>query len=284
MAYWEWGDPANDRVLMCVHGLSRTGRDFDRLAQRLCDRYRVICPDIVGRGQSDWLSEPAYYMIPQYLADIVTLLARAQARELHWVGTSMGGLIGIMLAGLPGGSHGSEQRPAPDSLPPIGRMVLNDIGPHVPTAALERIGQYVNDPTDFASFEDAVAYIRTVSAPFGPHTEAEWEHLTRFVVKEENGRWVKHYDPGIGRPFAHIDPRATAGGEAVLWRSFERVACPTLLLRGRESDVLTADTAQEMMRRNGNVRLREFEGVGHTPTLMHDEQIDIVAEFLAGAA
>src|SRR5690606_19616018 len=163
---------------------------------------------------------------------------------------------------------------------PISRMVLNDVGPHLPQDALERIGEYVNDPTDFASFEDAVAYMRTVNASFGEHTDSEWQHLTRYVVKQEGNRWLKDYDPAIGRPFAHWDAKEAAAGEAILWRAFEAIACPTLLLRGRRSDLLLEDTAQEMVQRNKNVRLVQLEDVGHAPTLMNAQHLELVAEFL----
>jgi len=281
MAYWEWGDPHNDKVLMCVHGLTRTGRDFDRLAQALSTTYRVICPDIVGRGRSDWLTEAAYYVLPQYVADIVTLLGRLRAQELHWVGTSMGGLIGMSLAGLPGASAPGTEEPGALPLPPITRMVLNDIGPTLNAEALDRIGQHVNDPVEFAAFDDAVKYVRTVSsAPFGPHSDADWVHLTRYVFRQDGQRWVKHYDPGIGLPFAHASAEGAAAGEAILWRSFQNIQCPTLLVRGELSDLLTVNTAEQMLARNQKVRLAEVNGVGHAPTFMSPDQIRLVADFL----
>ncbi len=284
MAYWEWGDPGNDKVLVCVHGLTRTGRDFDALARSLSSEYRVVCPDVVGRGQSDWLSEPAYYIVPQYVADMATLLARVNARVLHWFGTSMGGLIGMTLAGLPGASQAQEfeGRPAPDALlsPPVTRMLLNDVGPALEASAIARIGEYVGDPVDFASFDDAVAYISTVSAAFGPHDDAQWRELTRHVVRQEGERWRKHYDPGLAAPFARSTPALAKAGEAILWRSFNNIACPTLVVRGELSDLLSVKTAQEMLARNPNSRLAEIPGVGHAPTFMTGDQIEIARDFL----
>lgn len=281
MAYWEWGDPDNDRVLLCVHGLTRTGRDFDRLARRLAHEYRVVCPDVVGRGRSDWLTEPAYYIVPQYVSDMVALIAKLNARELHWMGTSMGGMIGMTLAGLPGASAGPTQTGEPTLLmPPVSRLILNDIGPTLEASALARIGEYVSDPVDFEDFDAAVRYIRTVSAAFGPHSDADWRELTTHVVRQEDERWVRHYDPGLAAPFAQVSAAAAKAGEAILWRSFSAIACPMLLVRGAQSDLLSAATAGEMLRRNPNARLVELEGVGHAPTFMSEEQIALAADFL----
>lgn len=285
MAYWEWGDPDNDRVLLCVHGLTRTGRDFDRLARRLAGEYRVVCPDVVGRGRSDWLTEPAYYIVPQYVSDMVTLIARLDARELHWVGTSMGGMIGMTLAGLPGASEGAGQTPEQAQLlPPVSRLILNDIGPTLETAALARIGEYISDPVEFEDFDAAVRYIRKVSASFGPHSDADWRELTTHVVRQEGARWVRHYDPGLAAPFVQVTAAAAQAGEAILWRSFSAIACPILLVRGTQSDLLAPATAEEMLRRNPNARLAEVEGVGHAPTFMDEEQIGLAADFLLAPA
>ena len=282
MAYWEWGDPDNDKVLLCVHGLTRTGRDFDALARRLCEEYRVVCPDVVGRGKSDWLSEAAYYIVPQYVNDMVTLLGHLNARELHWFGTSMGGLIGMTLAGLPGASVGAQGQGADAALlaAPVSRMILNDVGPVLQVQAIARIGEYLSDAADFASFDEATAYIRRVAAAFGPHTDAQWRELTQHVVREEGGRWRKHYDPALATPFAMSSPALVSAGEAILWRSFENIACPLLIVRGSLSDLLSVDTAQEMLRRNPNASLAEIAGVGHAPTFMTDDQIELAAEFL----
>src|SRR5690606_25693469 len=211
------------------------------------------------------------------------LIARLNPRVLHWFGTSMGGMIGMTLAGLPGASVAVDARSDDaDALlaAPVSRLVLNDIGPALEASALARIGEYVGDPVDFASFDDAVAYIRTVSASFGEHTDAQWRDLTRHVVRQEGERWRKHYDPGIAAPFAATTPAAASAGEAILWRSFDSIACPTLVVRGQHSDLLSAQTAQAMARRNPAARLVEIPDVGHAPTFMSDEQIEIAADFL----
>src|SRR5690606_31376238 len=207
MAYWEWGDPDNDKVLLCVHGLTRTGRDFDRLATRLASDYRVICPDIVGRGQSDWLINPTFYVVPQYVSDMLTLIARLNPRQLDWVGTSMGGLIGLALAGTLALSAQLQPRPPQAGMPRsetlrLGKMILNDIGPSISLSGLERIGTYVGQPMVFDSFGQAVDYVRSVSVGFGQHDQQGWEALTRHVFTEQNGQWVKSYDLRIAEPLA----------------------------------------------------------------------------------
>ena len=266
MAYWEWGDAANPRVLVCVHGLSRQGRDFDTLAQALCERYRVVCPDIVGRGRSDRLSDPMGYQIPAYVADMVTLLARLDAQTVHWVGTSMGGLIGMGLASV---AHS-----------PITRLVLNDVGPTIEPAAIARIGTYLGVPIRWASLDEAADYLQGISKGFGPHSRDEWLALTRPMLKAEGDGFVPHYDPAIGVPFRAITPEMAAAGQAALWRTYDATACPTLLLRGAESDLLTRATAQAMTERGPRARLVEFAGVGHAPTLVAPAQVDVVREFL----
>ncbi|WP_276807964.1 alpha/beta fold hydrolase [Castellaniella defragrans] len=289
MAYWEWGDPDNDRVLVCVHGLTRTGRDFDALARALSREYRVACPDVVGRGRSDWLIDPAGYAIPQYVADLTTLVARLRPARLDWVGTSMGGLIGLGLAGMAAVSP--ALRPARGALGlgaapdvPLGRMVFNDIGPTLNFDGLARIGTYVGQDLSFARYEQAVDYVRTVSAAFGPHDEAGWDALTRYVFPERDGRWVKHYDLRLAQPFALQTPEATAAAEALLWQAWDRLPVPALILRGAQSDILTPETAQRMLERNPHARLVEFDGVGHAPTLRADAQIAAVRDFLLAAS
>ena len=169
MAYWEWGDPANKRVLVCVHGVSRQGRDFDVLARAMRGEFRVVCPDVVGRGESDWLADPMGYALPSYAADMVTLLARLDAESVAWFGTSMGGLIGMGLAALPKS--------------PIGRLVLNDIGPAIDAAGLVRIGGYLGQPLTWATEDEAADYLLTISQAFGPHSREEWLALTRPMLR-----------------------------------------------------------------------------------------------------
>jgi pimeloyl-ACP methyl ester carboxylesterase len=288
VAYWEWGDPDNDRVLLCVHGLTRTGRDFDTLAQRLAREYRVVCPDVVGRGASDWLLNPAFYTVPQYVGDMVTLIARLRPHTLHWVGTSMGGLIGIVLAGSAALSarmravQGRGPAHLPDTALRVDKLVLNDVGPRLQSAALARIGQYVGQELEFGSFEDAVMYLRQVSADFGVHTDEQWRDLARHVFTQRGGRWVKHYDLGLAAPFAVQDDATLAAGERLLWQSYEAIDCPILLMRGARSDLLSSASAQEMTRRNPRARLVEVPDVGHAPTLMSEAQVEPVAAFLLG--
>ena len=270
MAYWEWGDPANDRVLVCVHGLTRQGRDFDVLARSLAQTYRVICPDIPGRGQSEWLTDPSGYAIPHYVADVVTLLARVNARTLDWVGTSMGGLIGMAVAGLPGS--------------PIRRMVLNDVGPRMEAVALQRIGAYVGLPLRWPTVEAAAEYLRVVSAGFGPHSHEQWLALTRPYLKEDGqGGFVPRYDPQISLALKAMTPEIAQMGEQLLWQAYDRIQAQTLLLRGAQSDLLSVQTAQEMSMRGPKAPCVTFEGVGHAPTLVQDDQVGVVREFLLKA-
>lgn len=266
LGYWEWGDPANPRVLLCLHGLTRQGRDFDTLARALCDRYRVVCPDVMGRGQSDWLRDPMGYQIPAYLSDIVTLLGRLDADSLHLVGTSMGGLIGLVLASLP---HS-----------PVERLVLNDVGPHLAADAIERIGAYLGLPLQWDDEEQAADYLLSLSAGFGPHTREQWLALSRPMLKPKGAGFTLHYDPQIAQPFRGVKPELAAANEALLWQAFDAVCCPTLLLRGADSDLLLPETAAAMTQRGPRAQLHEFAGVGHAPTLVQDDQIAVVKSFL----
>lgn len=268
MAYWEWGDPANPRVLVCVHGLSRQGRDFDTLARDLLADYRVICPDVVGRGRSDRLADPMGYAIPNYVADMVTLLARLDVAQVDWVGTSMGGLIGLGLASLPGSA--------------VRRLVLNDVGPTIQPAALQRIGGYLGQPVHWCSLDEAADALWAISQGFGPHTREQWLQLTRPQLAPDGDGFRPHYDPAIALPFRAITPELAAAGEAMLWQGYDRVACPTLLLRGADSDLLSHDTALAMTQRGPHARLHEFAGVGHAPMLVQPEQRAVVREFLLG--
>uniref|UniRef100_UPI00334070EC alpha/beta fold hydrolase n=1 Tax=Castellaniella defragrans TaxID=75697 RepID=UPI00334070EC len=285
MAYWQWGDPDNDRVLLCVHGLSRSGRDFDILARALAPVYRVVCPDVVGRGRSDWLADPTYYVIPQYVVDMLVLIARLRPARLDWVGTSMGGLIGLGLAGTLAmsavmrpdrGAWGLGEQPDVS----LGRMVFNDIGPTLNAAGLDRIKTYVGQDFRFDSFDQAVDCVRSTSAGFGPHDQAGWEDLTRHMFNEQGGHWVKHYDLRIAQTFAPQSPETVQAAEQLLWSAWEHLPTESLVLRGAQSDVLLREVAREMLERNPRARLVEFAGVGHAPTLRAPEQIDAVRDFL----
>lgn len=262
MVYYEWGERDNPRVLVCVHGLTRNGRDFDRLAQALCGHFRVICPDVVGRGQSAWLRDPAGYAIPQYVADMVTLLARLDVETVYWLGTSMGGLIGMALSAME------------DS--PIRRLVLNDVGPEITAESLQRIATYVGQDPVWPSFSEAVDYVRAISAPFGALDEAQWHALTESSVRRRaDGRWGFRYDPRIAEPF-----RAAFGdGDISLWPLYEAVHCPTLVIRGAESDLLTQETWKRMGTCGPRAETVEIPAVGHAPMFLSDEQIDIARHF-----
>jgi pimeloyl-ACP methyl ester carboxylesterase len=266
MAYWEWGEPSNPHVVVCVHGLSRQGRDFDTLARDLADSCRVVCPDVVGRGRSDRLADPSGYVLPAYLGDMVTLLARLDAATVDWVGTSMGGLIGLGLASLPGA--------------PVRRLVLNDVGPTIEPEALGRIGSYLGQPAHWKTVEEAADALWAISQGFGPHSREEWLELTRPQLVPGGDGFKPHYDPAIAVPFRAMTPEFAAAGEALLWQSYDRIACPTLLLRGAESDLLSRATAEAMTQRGPRARLHEFAGVGHAPMLVRPEQRAVVRDFL----
>ncbi|MCL4682886.1 MAG: alpha/beta hydrolase, partial [Rhodocyclaceae bacterium] len=264
MAYVEWGDPANPRVLVCVHGLTRNARDFDFLAQTLSKYFRVVCPDVVGRGRSNWLRLKEHYVVQQYAADMVTLIARLNVEEVHWVGTSMGGMIGMALAA--------------QAETPIARLVLNDVGPVISAAAVKRIGEYVGLMPQFASFAEAEQYVRLVSAPFGKLTDAQWKHLTEHVTRQKaDGGYEFVYDPGIAVPFRQA---LDTGKDVEAWPLYDAIRCPTLVVRGAESDLLSHETCLEMGRRGPKAIVAEIPGVGHAPMFMDDAQVAVVREFL----
>ena len=263
LSYTEWGDPRNPRVLVCVHGLTRCARDFDPLAGALADRYRVVCPDMPGRGESDWLKNPMEYATPAYVNAAITLIAKLGVDQVHWLGTSMGGLLGMVIASL--------------ERTPVRRLVLNEAGALVSAAAIERIRAYVGKAPDFGSIEEAERYIRAISAPFGPHSEPEWRFLTEHVVRAKpDGRLRVHYDPAIGVAFDATPPQQ----DLELWPFWERVRCPTLVIRGALSDMLAPDTVQRMKATGPRASAVEIAGVGHAPTLMQPAQIAIVRDFL----
>ncbi|OMG55196.1 alpha/beta hydrolase [Azonexus hydrophilus] len=266
MSYYEWGERDNPRVLVCVHGLTRNGSDFDALAAALSGHYRVICPDIVGRGRSGRLRDPAGYAVPQYVADMVTLIARLNVDSVHWLGTSMGGLIGMALAAQEGS--------------PIHKLALNDVGPLITVESLQRIATYVGNDPDWATIDEALAYVKAVSAPFGPLTEAQWYALTESsIVQRSDGRWAFRYDPGIAAPFR----AAFADRDIDLWPLYQAITCPTLAIRGGESDLLTRETWQRMGDCGPRAKLAEIPGVGHAPMFQSDEQIAVVRDFLLSA-
>jgi pimeloyl-ACP methyl ester carboxylesterase len=281
--YTDWGDIGSARVVICVHGLTRNCRDFDFLAQALAAECRVVCPDVAGRGRSDWLYNKDDYAYPQYMADMNALIARVSAapaaagligklngllkrragsRALHWVGTSMGGILGMLLASRPNS--------------PISKLIVNDVGPLIPKASLERIGTYVGKDPRFKTLAELETYVRTVSAPFGPLTDPQWQHLTVTGARQhEDGNWGMSYDPDLAAAF-----RKGPVQDVNLWTYWDTITCPTLVMRGAESDLLLKATAEEMQTRGPRARLVEFAGIGHAPMLMADDQIKIVKDFL----
>ena len=260
MRYVEWGEASNPRVLVCVHGLTRNGRDFDFLATHLCDAYRVVCPDVAGRGQSDWLRVGSDYSYALYCADMVTLIAQLSAETVDWLGTSMGGIIGMALASLPGS--------------PLRKLVLNDVGSLVPRHALERISEYVGNDPPYDSLEALEEAMRSVS-PFGDLTAEQWRHLALHVAKHDrDGKWRFRYDPALGDAF-----RAAPLTDVDLRHYWNNLHGPALVIRGEHSDLLLAETLEEMRRRPHTETLL-VPRTGHAPMLMDDFQAGAVRRFL----
>ena len=264
VVYYEWGDPANDEVVICVHGLSRNGRDFDVLGEALAPTHRVLAVDIPGRGASQWLADPNDYVFPVYLSTLTALIARSGAERVSWVGTSMGALLGMAMAAQPN--------------TPLTRLAVVDAGPQIEPVALERIREYLGLAPSFPTYADAERYIRTVSKPFGPLTDAQWDALTQSsVARQSDGTFRMTYDPGIAVPF-----RSTAAPPD-LWPLWEAIRCPVLVLRGAESDLLSRTTADGMAARGPKARILEFPGVGHAPMLLSPDQYEPVAAFIRGS-
>jgi len=260
VVYHEWGDPHNQRVAICVHGVSRNGRDFDVVAERLAATHRVLAVDMPGRGDSDWLADPKDYAFPTYVTTLTALIARSGAETVDWIGTSMGGLLGMVIAAQPNS--------------PIARLVVNDIGPVIEPASVVRIREYLGKDPTFASLDDAERYIRAVSAPFGALSAEQWAYLTRTNVRQRaDGTWRLAYDPGIAVPF-----QAEAAPPS-LWGVWDAIRCPTLVLRGASSDLLAVPTARQMAARGPCPRIVEFVGIGHAPMLLSDDQIAPVIDF-----
>jgi pimeloyl-ACP methyl ester carboxylesterase len=276
MAYWQWGHAQAEHTVVCVHGLSRQGRDFDVLAQALVAKaggnLRVVCPDVVGRGQSDWLADPMGYQLPTYAADMLALLAHLKPRTLDWVGTSMGGLIGMAVC-----AHAAAVGLT------VRRLVLNDVGPVVQWDSIVRIATYLGKSMQFASLQQAADAMWAISTSFGPHTPAQWLELSRHMVKplpEGQAGVTLHYDPAIAVPVRAMTQETAAQGEAALRQLYDSITAQTLLLRGAESDLLSRETAAQMTQRGPKARVVEFAGVGHAPTLIADDQVQAVTGFL----
>lgn len=301
MAYWQWGRPDSTHVVLCVHGLTRQGRDFDVLAQALCAQaersapggIRVVCPDVVGRGESDWLQDPMGYQVPFYAADMLVLLnelhAHSSIETLDWVGTSMGGLIGMVVCGQPELSAATPAHQADAasacSLPvPVRKLVLNDVGPVLQAHALTRIGAYLGQAGHFQTLQEAADAMWQISKSFGCHTPEQWLKLSRPMVRPvfpgTESPLCMHYDPAISLAFKSATQESAEQGQAMLWQLYDRITAQTLLLRGAMSDLLSHETAQAMTQRGPRARLIEFEDIGHAPTLINPDQIAVVADFL----
>ena len=260
MATHEWGDPSAPPVL-CVHGLTRNGRDFDALAATLAERFHVICPDLPGRGGSDWLDNPARYEPTTYLLALSHLLARF-GRPVRGVGTSLGGICGMLAAAC--------------AEAPISRLVLNDVGPLIPKAALERITAYLREQPDFADMAGLEAYLRRIHAPFGPLSDGQWAHLARNSARTlPDGRVAPAYDPAIAQPYLAAEP-----ADIDLWPVFARLKLPMLALRGAESDLLSAETLARMQREGAEALV--VPDTGHAPALLDAATIGAVVRFLDG--
>lgn len=282
MAYWEWnntGNPQHPHVVLCVHGLTRQGRDFDTLARALSQHARVICPDVAGRGHSDWLAEPQAYQVPYYAGDMLAMLAAVHAEApmetLDWVGTSMGGLIGMGVVGQPG-------LPLPV---PVRRLVLNDVGPTLEWPALERIGQYLGHPVRFETEQQGADAIWAVASSFGPHTPEQWLELSRPMLRPlPDGGFTLHYDPALAEAFKSLTQEGALVAQEQLWQLYDQITARTLVLRGAESDLLSVATAQAMAERGPRAQVVEIAGVGHAPTLMAPDQVALVQGFLWSAS
>jgi pimeloyl-ACP methyl ester carboxylesterase len=282
IAYTEWGQVDTPHVVICVHGLARNSRDFDYLAAALTPECRVVCMDVAGRGESDWLANKAQYTFSTYQSDSAAMLARASApggnrpsngdEKIDWVGTSMGGLIGLFLAAKKNS--------------PIRRLVLNDVGALIPWSALFRMKGYITRGKRFSNEAEVEAYLREVCAPFGPLTDEHWQHMARHGARRDaDGSFTLRYDPAIGEGLhGHIDPEFPIGPDLLrgidLWNIWSKLECPTLVLHGAQSEVLLPATLAEMRSRKPEVQIAEFEGVGHAPALMSADQIGVVKEFL----
>ncbi|MFZ4062723.1 MAG: alpha/beta fold hydrolase [Polynucleobacter sp.] len=267
MAYYAWGNPRNSKVLLCVHGLTRRGSDFKTLAQAMSSDYYVVCPDVVGRGDSDRLKNPMLYAVPQYVADMASLIKHLGVAQVDWFGTSMGGLIGMVYASMPNS--------------PIRKMLINDVGPRIEPEAIKRLGSYVGQPFAFTNRDDALERLNVICASFGDHTPQEWEIYNGPMLIEKEGVWAMHYDPDISVPFASVNPIMAKAGEMAMWHAFKQIHIPMLIVRGGDSDLLSAATVAEMCKVNPYARSIVIPGVGHAPAFVKAEQVALAKEFFS---
>ena len=281
MAYWQWGPDEATHLILCVHGLTRQGRDFDVLARSICmnlgNEVKVVCPDVVGRGKSDWLKDARRYQLPTYLDDITDLIKHLSPNKLDWVGTSMGGLIGMIFSSETSLIN-EEKRP---NFFTVRRLVLNDVGPSLEWSALERIGKYVGKTPSFDSIQEGIDALWKMQSSFGTHSQEEWFSLSEPMLRKNGDLFLMHYDPAIGEAFRSLTKQTALESEAFLWSMYDHIKAETLILRGVESDLLSFSTAHLMTRRGPRAKLIEFEKVGHAPTLISNDQVQSVLSFLA---
>ena len=259
----EWGDSDNPSVLFCAHGLSRNARDFDYLAKAIQKNYRVVCPDYPGRGISDWLINKSHYNNDQYIKDSLAIIDYLDFDKLDWVGTSMGGLIGMAVA--------ARQDNA------IGKLVINDVGPFIPGSALNVIGDYLGDHPDFTNRDDAINYFKQTYASFGRLNHEHYEHFVDHGVSKNhhNERLSLNHDPAIIDQFVSAIP-----GKFECWEIWEKISVPVLILRGAKSGLLLAQTVEQMKHIHGFADSVEFSDCAHAPSLMVPEQINVIADWL----
>ena len=279
VAYLEWGNPNSSIPIICVHGLTRNGHDFDNLAAYLSNLgYHLFCPDIVGRGDSDWLKNPLHYTYEQYISDMNALIARTGAHQVDWIGTSMGGLIGMVLAAQPNS--------------PIRRLILNDIGAQVATSGLTRISMYAGKEPDFNSLEEAKNYFKKIFADMGPLTDEEWMRIAQNSVREvEKNKFVTKLDHGVKLAPAKskiawqtlLHPLKALEGtlfDVDLWPVWRKVNCPVLIIHGQKSDILLPETIKKMQEIHPDTEVIEIPAAGHAPALMHADQHEMIYQWL----
>lgn len=291
IGYWEWGDPDNDEVLLCVHGLTRNGRDFDALARRLSHRYRVICPDMAGRGTSDWLEDADFYTFAQYVGDMATLIGQVQPERINWLGTSMGGLLGLTFIYMLSqtattpltGTRCNAEAPLwlRQKSNPIHKLILNDIGPELALDGMKNIARYAEITESFPDYAQAVDYARTHWTGFGLETDEQWALFTEhYFVTDMKSQWIPHYDPAIIRAFVRGLNYPMQESQDFLWSVFQQLQIPVLLLRGEHSDLLSAEVYQRMLDEQPRAQGWQTPRAGHAPSLTHEDEIQVIEQFL----
>lgn len=280
IAYSEWGNKSNlETPIVCVHGQTRNRHDFDTLAEYLSERGRhVFCPDIVGRGDSGWFKNPLHYTYEQYIADMNVLIARTDATQIDWVGTSMGGLLGMILASLPNS--------------PIRRLVLNDVGPQIPIKGISRLWEYAGKDPDFSSIEEAKTYFKRIYADFGQLSDAQWQRFTETSIREiAPGKFATTLDHGIKTVPAKsklawgllLHPHKALEGtffDVNLWDIWYKLTCPVFVIHGKHSDILTASILHKMLQTHPNMEVLEILDAGHAPALLEQTQHEIIYQWL----